>query len=192
MRSCFCLSSLSLREDHFLNTTATVLSTTLVACYVLVFPPSFPLPTGHTTVTGRVNVVGHGVAPEGTILAIDTVRKTAEGISLVFITDKDNTGTFETNMAQEQSTLERVRILILQLNNQHLIQVHRQASDLSLPRFCPSSYFLKFAVLNYSSYIIKSNQSTGPGKDDVVGNVPNVPVVLIIGIKLKTGRLLTS
>ena len=83
-----------------------VLSTTPVACYVLVFPPSLYLPAGHTTITGRVNVVDHGVASGTTTLAIDTVQWTAEGISLVFITDEDNTGTFKTNMAQKQSAFE--------------------------------------------------------------------------------------
>ena len=66
----------------------------------------------------------------------------------VFTTDGDNTDNFETNMAQEQNALECTRSLVLQLNNQHLIQVHHQASDLSLPGFYPSSYFLKSAVLN--------------------------------------------
>ena len=47
-------------------------------------------------------------------------------------------------------------------------------------------------MLNYSSYTIKSNQSTGPGKEDVVDNGPNVLVILIIGSKLKAGPLLTS
>ena len=94
-------------------------------------------------------------------------------------------------MAQEQITQERARILVLQLNNQHLIQVHHQASNLSLPRFYPSSYILKFAVLNYSSYTIESNQSTGPGKEDVVGNGKIILVRLMIGIILKTGLLLT-
>ena len=108
---------------------------TLVACYVLVFPPSFHLPAGPTTITGRVNVVDHDVAPGTITLAVDIVHWTAEGISLVFTTDRDNTDTSETKMAQEQSALERARILVLQLNNQHLIQVHHQASDLSLPRF---------------------------------------------------------
>ena len=79
-----------------------VLSMTLVACYVLVLHPSFRLPTGHTTITSRVNVVGHDVAPESITLAIHIVYWTAEEISLVFTTDKDNTDISETNMVQEQ------------------------------------------------------------------------------------------
>ena len=64
-----------------------------------VFPPSFSPPIDHTTVISLVNVIGHGVAQDGTTLAIDTVRKTVEGICLVFTTNEDNTDTFKTNTA---------------------------------------------------------------------------------------------
>ena len=77
--------------------------------------------------------------------------------------------------------------MIVQLNTQHLIQAHRQVSDLSLSRFYPSSYILKFAVLNYSSYTIESKQSTGPGQEDVVDNGPNVLAISMIGLVVKFG-----
>ena len=101
---------------------------------------------------------------------------------------------FGTNTAQEENALERVRIpiLVLQPNTLHLIQAHRQVSDLSLPMFYPSSYILKFAMLYYLSYTIESKQSTGPGNEDVVDNGPNVLVISMIGSKLKNGSILTS
>ena len=164
---------------------------TPVACCVLVFHPSFPLSVDRTTIIGLAHVVSHNVAPGRGTLAVDIDRWIVEGISLVFTTDKDNIDTSKTIMVQEQSAQECAYILVLQLNNQHLIQVYHQAYDLSLPRFCPSSCSLKSALLNYLSYTIESNQNTGPGKEDVVGNGKTVLVFLIIGIKLKTGLLLT-
>ena len=48
---------------------ATVLSTTPVAVYALVFHPSFLLPAGHMTIIGNAHIVGHDVASGISILA---------------------------------------------------------------------------------------------------------------------------
>ena len=132
-----------------------VLYTTPVACYVPVFPPSFPPPIDQPTVTSLVKVIGHDVAPAGYTLVIDSVQKTVEEISLVFTTGGDNTDLFETNMAQEQSALARTRILILQMNNQHLIQAHRQVSDLFF--HCSPPVLISSSSLCYTIQAILSS-----------------------------------
>ena len=101
--------------------TATVLSKTPVAVYALVFHPSFLLPAGHTTISDHAYVIGNDIAPGISILAIAIGHWIAEGISMILPTDEDNTDTFETNVAEEQSAQERARILVSQLINKHLI-----------------------------------------------------------------------
>ena len=164
---------------------------TLVACYVLVFHPFFPLLAGGTTIIGLAHVVGHNVEPETSTLVVNIDRWIAEGISLVFTTVEDNTDTSKTKMAQEKSARDQACILVLQLNNQHLIQVHHQVNDFSLPKFCPSSCSLKSASSNYSNCTIKSTQNTDLRREDFVGKDKIVLMLLMIGIKLKTGLLLT-
>ena len=83
---------------------------TPVARYVLVFHPSFSLPTDRTKIVDHAQVVGHGVSPGS--LAVTINHWTTEGISLALPTDKDNTDTFETNMPQEQSARECAYIMV--------------------------------------------------------------------------------
>ena len=99
-------------------TIATVLSTTPVARYVLVFHPSSHPQALQPTVISLANVVDLAVvAVADATISIGSVPRTQEGISLVFTTDVDSTSIFETNITGP-TALANARILVLQMKNQ--------------------------------------------------------------------------
>ena len=116
---------------------ATVLSMIPVLFYSPVLHLSFRPPVGLITIIGHVHVIGHNV--ETGILVVVTDHYMERGIPRVLQTDEEDIDTSKTEMAQEQSVHKRALILVFQMKNQHLNQVHHQTYNILLPRFCPSS-----------------------------------------------------